>query len=58
MARHSKSSLIPHALLLLSFFTALFIVHLTVDSEIGREIADGSILFAFFAILLLWTGRK
>jgi hypothetical protein len=58
MVRRSKSSLIPSAILLILFFGSLIGVHLTVNSEIGRDIADASILVAFLLIVVLWMDKK
>jgi hypothetical protein len=58
MVRRSKPGIVPAAILLLLFFGVLIGVHLTVDSEIGREIADAAILVAFFALIILWSNQK
>ncbi len=58
MVRPSKPGILPSAILLTLFLAALVSVHLTVDSEIGRQIADISILVAFFAVLFVWLARN
>lgn len=58
MVRSSKPSLLPAFIWLALFFVGLIAAHMYVDSVLGRQIADISLLIAFFGGLLLWSGRR
>lgn len=57
MPSRSHPSILPLVILLALFFGALIAVHANVESLIGREIADFSILILFFGIIALWANR-
>ncbi len=57
MMRSSQPHFLPQAILLVCFVGALFAIHATVASLTGREIADFSVLIAFF-VMLLWLVNR
>lgn len=52
-----KPALLPMLIALTLFVGALFGIHTFVDSNLGREIADLSVVVMFFGGLLLLAGR-
>jgi hypothetical protein len=57
MVRQSKPSILPLLILLVLFLGALFGIHVTVDSEVGRKIADLCVLITFFTLVTVWMRR-
>ena len=54
MVYRSRPSLATGLLLLVLFMVGLVAVHLTVDSVVGREVADVSVMVLFFVGAFLW----
>lgn len=55
--RPFRPGILPLVILLALFSGALIAVHVNIESLIGREIADLSIVIVFFGAITLWATR-